>query len=346
MGAEWRLLNYSDATPAKNLALDEALMIAKHEKALPNVLRFWSTSSRCITLGCFENADYVVDFENCRKNEVTILRRVSGGQVMYMDEGNLNFTIAIDESSFQNAKDLVKAIKLLCECFSSALKEFNMDTEVEPYGQGIILNDKKVLEVGNHCFYEQTLIQGTVFVSTNLRILDKILRHKVLDYTTLSLEAKKPIGLNEVARSIITSFKNSLRAEFKAENLSEFETRVAERLYKIKYGKEGWNLKKEWPLSWKDVLIEVFVAYPLTSKCKRMIDVVEKAIVNLKDSVELRVYKRGLGIPPGVTITRGLNQAAKDSIIPSIIVNGELAFGEKIPSEDELKRVIVKKMEA
>jgi lipoate-protein ligase A len=346
MKAEWRLLDYSDPIPAKNLALDEALMINKHEKASSSTLRLWNIVSPCIVLGCFENAEYVVDFESCKKYEVMILRRVSGGQSIYMDEGNLNFTIAIDESSFQNIKDLVETIKLICKCFSSALKDFNVDTTIEPYGQGLIINNKKILEIGCHCFYEQILIQGTIFISTNLKVLDKVLKRKAFDYTTLSLEAKSSIEMNEIKQSIITSFKNNLKIEFKVEGLNEFETKVADRLYKIKYGKDGWNLKKEWPLSWKDVLVEVLVAYPLTSQCKRMIEVVEKVIVDLKDNVELRIYKRGLGIPPGVTITRGLNQAAKNSIIPSIIINGELAFGEKVPSESELRRAIIEKIGA
>ncbi|MEM3506500.1 MAG: biotin/lipoate A/B protein ligase family protein [Candidatus Bathyarchaeia archaeon] len=343
MKIEWRLLEYSEDIPAKNLALDEALMIASHEKASSTTLRFWKIASSCIVLSCFENVDYAINFEECKKYGVAILRRVSGGQSMYIDKGNLNFTIAIDESFFKN-KDFVETIRLICKCFSSALKDFNVEATLEPYGQGLIINDKKILEIGYHCFYDQTLIQGTVFISTSLEVLNKILKHKSVDYTTLSLEAKNAIEMNEVKQSIIASFKNNLKIEFKAEGLSAFEIKVANKLYKNKYGNDGWNLKKEWPLSWKDVLIEVLVAYPLTSRCKHIVEVVEKAIVGLEDNVELRIYKRGLGIPPGVTITRGLNQAAKNSIIPSIIINGELVFGEKVPSENELRRAIMEKM--
>lgn len=344
MKVQWRLLDYSEIDPGKNLALDEALMIAKHEKALSNALRFWNISIPCIVLGCFENVDYAIDLENCKEYGVTIVRRVSGGQSMYIDKGNLNFSIAIDEKAFKEIKNLVEILKLVCNCISLALKEFNLSMELDPYGQGIFIKNKKVLEIGSHCFYEQTLIQGTIFVSTNIEILNKVLKHKTSEYTTLTLESKKSIEIDEVKKSIINSFEKNLEIEFKAGNLDEFETKIANRLYKIKYGKNGWNLEKEWPLSWKDVLIEVLVAYPLTSQCKRMVEVVEKAIKNLEENVELRIYKRGLGIPPGVTITRGLNQAAKNSIIPSIVINGELVFGKEVPSEDELRNMIIKKI--
>ena len=68
--------------------------------------------------------------------------------------------------------------------------------------------------------------------------------------------------------------------------------------------------------------------------------VLEEAVSGFEEDLEIRVWRRGLGIPPGVPVTPGLAKAGKKSIIPAIIVNGKLVFGRDPPKREELRRVI------
>lgn len=127
---------------------------------------------------------------------------------------------------------------------------------------------------------------------------------------------------------------------------SPLEKKLAERLHEIKYSRHDWNFEGKAPPSLKDVLIEVYVAYPPTKSCKEIIETVQSAMSNLKDKVELRIWMRGKGLdgsgsPPDVPMSLALMEAVKRSIVPAVIINGQLAFSEDVPSAEGVENKIL-----
>jgi hypothetical protein len=104
--------------------------------------------------------------------------------------------------------------------------------------------------------------------------------------------------------------------------------------------------------STKDVLIEAYVAYPPTSLCNQIINVIEEVANEFKDKIEVRIWMKGYGVKTkegkplsSLTFTPGLQKASKESIIPAIIINGKLVFGKVAPSKDELRKFIIQELE-
>ncbi|MEM3506497.1 MAG: hypothetical protein QW589_03350 [Candidatus Bathyarchaeia archaeon] len=104
--------------------------------------------------------------------------------------------------------------------------------------------------------------------------------------------------------------------------------------------------------SMKDILIEAYVAYPPTSLCNQIINLIEEVANEFRDKTEVRIWMKGYGVKTkkgehlsSLTFTPGLQKASKESIIPAIIINGKLAFGKKVPSKDELKKFIIEELE-
>lgn len=89
--------------------------------------------------------------------------------------------------------------------------------------------------------------------------------------------------------------------------------------------------------------VEVFVAYPPTSMCRKLIQLVEDVTSNMQKEVKVMIWMRGKGIHqhgPYPQMSSALIGAQKGSIIPAIIINGELKF-RNIPSSENLRKALL-----
>ena len=66
-------------SPAENLALDEALLLAAEQSSGGEVLRIWECTTKFIVLGAGCEIQDDVDTRSCKVDGVPILRRSSGG---------------------------------------------------------------------------------------------------------------------------------------------------------------------------------------------------------------------------------------------------------------------------
>src|SRR6185369_16173948 len=79
----WRLIVTSPLSGAENMAIDEALLRSfDPESSLP-VLRLYGWNPPALSLGRFQKAAEVLDLTRCRADDVTIIRRVTGGGLIY-----------------------------------------------------------------------------------------------------------------------------------------------------------------------------------------------------------------------------------------------------------------------
>ncbi len=90
-----QILDLSFATPYLNLACDEALLQACEAGAGKPVLRFWETDHYFVVLGHANKAHVEADIDACRRFEIPILRRSSGGGSVVNGPGCLNYTLVL-----------------------------------------------------------------------------------------------------------------------------------------------------------------------------------------------------------------------------------------------------------
>lgn len=87
------------ATPAENLAADEALLDLCEETGA-ETLRFWESAEAFVVVGYGNHVAREVNVEECRRRGVPILRRCSGGGTVVQGPGclNYNLTFSIPEA--------------------------------------------------------------------------------------------------------------------------------------------------------------------------------------------------------------------------------------------------------
>lgn len=84
----FEILHPEPMQPAMHLALDEVLTREVGDGSRPPTLRIWEWASRAIIIGSFQSLRNEVDLEQAAAEDVTVVRRISGGGAMFVEPGN------------------------------------------------------------------------------------------------------------------------------------------------------------------------------------------------------------------------------------------------------------------
>ncbi len=349
-----RLLDYSSTDPKTNLAVNETIFRSRHEGLTKDTLHLWQCSNSVI-FGGPVSYEEDINHETCRKYGADIVRAISVTPcIIYQDSGSLNFAIATNAAFFaKNNQPVLSAYQILNEAIATGLQKFGVKVRAD--SSGVYVNNKKISEALQKWFYDFLLFQGTLFINVDLSIRKKIVKTEAYpnkngtSYTSLSLELDKKIQVEDVKDAVLQGIEERLGIKFEKQGLTMEEQKLVEKLYRVKYGFSGWNLYGHEPflVEMGKTAIEVFVAYPPTSKCHELIHLVNDATSDLQGEVKVIIWKRGKGINqhgPYPEMSSSLVDAQKRSIIPAIIINGKLAFSGSVPSKDKLKQAIINEL--
>jgi len=345
-----RILRHSSPDARMNEAIEEAILLARHEGEPLDTVHIWQNGKAAI-LANNADARTSVDEAACKSNEVSIVRRAAPlGRTTYQDEGTLNLTYVIDQKRFfPDTDSLTEAYRRLSKPAAEVMSSLGVAVEVPDYAASLVVEGRTIADAWVRFYYSLMFLQLSINVQTDLNALDRALKQGAR-FTTLSREVNRTVKIEDVQIALIQSIARHFGVTFQEENLSPLEKKLADRLHEIKYSRHDWNFEGKAPLSIKDVLIEVYVAYPPTRSCRQIIENVGSATRDLKDRVETRIWMRGKGLdghglPAGVPMSIALTEAAKQAIVPAVVVNGQLAFTRDVPSAEDVERNILQVLE-
>ena len=90
-----KLLDYTLPSPAENLALDEALLLAAEGGTGGEVLRLWELPTHAVVVGSGGSVGIDVHLTACAADGVPVLRRASGGGTVLLGPGCLCFSLVL-----------------------------------------------------------------------------------------------------------------------------------------------------------------------------------------------------------------------------------------------------------
>ncbi|WP_127131319.1 lipoate--protein ligase family protein [Georgenia sp. SYP-B2076] len=85
--------------PAMNVALDEVIPEEVAAGRRGPTMRIWEWNAPLVVIGSFQSVRNEIDPDGLRKNDMMVVRRVSGGGAMFMEPGNcITYSIVVPDS--------------------------------------------------------------------------------------------------------------------------------------------------------------------------------------------------------------------------------------------------------
>lgn len=201
--------------PYFNLALEEELFNQCDEDEI--ILYLWKNRNT-VVIGKNQNAWRECNVTKMEKDEVTLVRRMSGGGAVFHDTGNLNFTFICHKKNY----DVRRQLRVIIE----ALETFGIEAEIsgrnDMLAEGRKFSGNAFYQRGERCYHH-----GTLMVDVDTDKLERYLSvsKKKMESKGIKSVRSRVINLAGLEPSIsIDSMKTQLRRSF--EHVYEREAKI------------------------------------------------------------------------------------------------------------------------
>jgi lipoate-protein ligase A len=247
-----------------NIALGQAMIERHQEDATPDTLRFLRFAPTAL-IGRHQALHQEVDVDYCRANNIALVRRITGGGAIYLDEGQLGWELVIDRARLGKAT-LTDLAREICEAAADGLSVLGVDATYRPRND-IEVDGRKIGGTGGFFDGDTLFYQGTVLVDMNpevmvsaLRVPRAKLQKRSLDSAEQRVVTLKQLlggqcpGLAEIQEALVQGFCQRFGLEPSLEDISGDEQQLAEEFYRDEIGRDEFVTEIEEPESASGVL--------------------------------------------------------------------------------------------
>ena len=255
----WRVIPIEVYNAYMNMAIDEAIFRTRIEGLAPNTIRFYRWQPSAVSIGRFQKVENEVYIENCRKYGVDIVRRISGGGTVYHDsQGEITYSVIVDKKLLE-VQNIAVIYRKICNGIIEALRVFGLNADFSPGSErqcpNIVVNGKKVSGSAQAHSGNVVLQHGTLLLDVDLNRMFNLLKvpwaRSVADVvcvaqnkiTSLRHELGFKPKIEAVYSALVNGFKKALKIEVSEGSLSDYEMKLARKLYSEKFSSEKWNFE-------------------------------------------------------------------------------------------------------
>lgn len=267
---KWRLISPKYNDPYANMAIDEAILRGYIAGVAPPTLRIYGWKPSAISLGYFQKADSVLDIDNCERQKISFVRRITGGEAIF-HSGDVSYSIICSKRDLALPESVKHSFKILTGFLINSYKalglraSFFSETDVS-YKQkssfcfaiqrdfDIAIGGKKIGGNAQKRIKNIIFQQGCIPLKLDTERIKFFIREDLsgIEDRTLALEdaLNRKILFSEFASIISDSFEKTFSLKLVEGELNPFELELVELLKKEKYGSREWNYSK------KTILVE------------------------------------------------------------------------------------------
>ncbi len=248
MPAAFRIIDTGVREGRANIAFDAALIEERQAGRVPDTIRFLSFPPTAL-IGRHQDLSREIDLDYCAKRDIGLVRRITGGGAIYLDEGQLGWELVFHRASLGIAAlpDLAREI---CNAAAAGLQALGVDAKFRPRND-IEVGGRKISGTGG--FYDGDILiyQGTVLVDLNpqrmvsaLRVPQGKLAKRDLDSAAQRVVTLKELlgpntpDLELIKLALIKGFKDVLGIEAEYGEISVGEEALARRYFDEEIGTE------------------------------------------------------------------------------------------------------------
>ncbi len=256
MAEEWRVMGLDINDAYQNMAVDEAICRMRAENKSPNTIRFYRWKPSAVSLGYFQLVNQEVNVEACKKLGVDVIRRMTGGGAVYHSyEGEVTYSVIVDQNHPKVPSDIIRSYELICSGIVEAMGKLDITAEFKPIND-ICVNGKKISGNAQTRRWGVLVQHGTILLDTDIKtmftvlkvskekISDKMIKSAEERVTTIRRELGREVGFDEVTDALRESFAKVFDVKLVQGKLSPEERALAEKLRKEKYSTREWIFKR------------------------------------------------------------------------------------------------------
>jgi lipoate-protein ligase A len=245
------------------MAVDEALLSCfEPEKSAP-VFRLYGWSPPALSLGRFQDAGEVLDLHRCRADNVPVVRRITGGGVIYHAD-ELTYSIVCAPHHLPHAATVKESFRILTTFLLSFYRSLDLHAE---YAVDVSNDTASLGERTPFCFAGKEsfdiLIDGRkIGGNAQRRLKNAIFQHGSIPLQDrvdkgISYLRERPCGLDEAVAALADfgveiredelkerlkqSFEEAMGNELRIDGLSLDEKGMIVKLTEEKYRTDAWN---------------------------------------------------------------------------------------------------------
>ncbi|HEY5595138.1 MAG TPA: biotin/lipoate A/B protein ligase family protein [Nitrospiria bacterium] len=266
--SEWRIIEDGPGNAAWNMAVDEAIAESCRRELVPPTIRFYAWTRPALTIGYFQKAERDLDQTVCRKEEISIVRRVTGGRaVLHGDD--LTYSVASGAHGAELPDTIRGSFLAISRGFIQGLYHLGVEADAvrapaKETGRSplcfmstslyeITCQGRKIIGSAQRRWKDGMLQQGSLLLGFNpeayykfFRFPDETRRERIIQESR-----SRVIGLGDlvptrmtpemIVRRIATGFEQALGLTLKPAGLTPLEHERAEQLARTKYAADSWN---------------------------------------------------------------------------------------------------------
>jgi lipoate---protein ligase len=241
----WRLIDSDLAAPAYTAACDEAMIMARRLRIIPNSLHLYRRAVPTVSLGYFEKVGEAVDLEAMRRRGVSLVRRVSGGSAIYTDQGQVIYSVVLDSQMVPESPNAT--FELVCKGVIQALGHLGLAAEFKPVND-VLVSGRKISGSAQTRKWDVVLQHGTLMVDTDFEAMFDVLKpgkkgHGKDSLTSLAKELGRAPSMERVKRALVDGFASAFDVEIIKGALTRYEEKTIEKLMKERYGREDYTFR-------------------------------------------------------------------------------------------------------
>jgi len=237
-----KLIIRTETDPYFNIAAEEYFLKNFDEE----FLMIWQ-SKPSVIIGKHQNTMGEVNISFAEKNNIPVIRRISGGGTVFHDEGNINYSIITHSENREKLIDFHSSTEPIINFLKS------MGLKAEFTGKNnLTIDGKKFSGNSAHVYKNRVLHHGTILFNSNIDILEKVItppNYNISDkavksiratVTNLSYLIDKEITVKEFKDNLIGFLMTnvSIKGEY---FLNSSDKEEIKKLIESKYNTWEWN---------------------------------------------------------------------------------------------------------